>query len=494
MKRSTTPSYIAQYRLLCTPDDGKFIGHCLFLGCKTYNIMVGEANKRLNSYYRDKEVNAIRMKQRKKGYELSDAEKDILKAKRKQYGLSEYAFQVYLKVHGKQISNFLDANTVQKIASQAWKGVSSVLFGKGKRLHYKKVEEFRSLEGKTNRQGIRYDTKKGCLIWGSRRIPIQVRGNDKWAQRALSDRVKYCRVVAKWHKTHWEYYLQLVLEGTSPTMAKPMSPNAEVGIDLGTSTVAITYDKKLDLRELGGEVNDIEAEIARLDRKLDRQRRASNPQNYDKLGRIKRLKKGERREWHYSQGYYKTFYLRRTLYAKRQAKLKQFHERLAEEVLSMGNQINVERMSMAGLSKRSKKTKINPKMGRPYSKKRFGKSIANHAPSMFIEALTRKGKARGATVTRYDPKPIKASQHDHTDGSNKKAPLSQREKTLSNGDKVQRDLYSAFLMKCLNADGTISQYKCNRFYPEFKRMHDELLAELRRQKAGGKKFPSCMGV
>lgn len=66
MKRSTTPSYIAQYRLLCTPDDGKFIGHCLFLGCKTYNIMVGEANKRLNSYYRDKEVNAIRMKQRKR--------------------------------------------------------------------------------------------------------------------------------------------------------------------------------------------------------------------------------------------------------------------------------------------------------------------------------------------------------------------------------------------------------------------------------------------
>ena len=40
----------------------------------------------------------------------------------------------------------------------------------------------------------------------------------------------------------------------------------------------------------------------------------------------------------------------------------------------------------------------------------------------------------------------------------------------------------------------IGQYKCNRFYPEFKRMHDELLAELRRQKAGGKKFPSCMGV
>ena len=492
MGKSKTPSYIVETPLLTTKETYQFLEHCRFLGCRANRVMVNEANKRLNKYYRDPEVKAVRKRQRKKGYKLSPAEKSLLKDKREEYGLSDYAFQAYLKVHGRRIANYLDANTVQKIATRVWQGASAVLFGRGRKVYYQDYEHFVSLEGKDNKCGMLF--RNGCLSWQGYKVPIRVRAGDRWLQRALQDRVKYCRVVARWHNNHWRYYLQLVMEGAAP--AKPRKPavDADVGLDLGPSAVALVSNAGLSLQELGDEINSIEAEIARLDRKLDRQRRANNPQNYDKLGRIKRLKKGERREWHYSQGYYKTFYLRRTLYAKRQAKLKQFHKRLAEEVLSMGNQINVERMSMAGLSKRSKKTKINPKMGRPYSKKRFGKSIANHAPSMFIEALTRKGKARGATVTRYDPKPIKASQYDHTDGSNKKAPLSQREKTLSNGDKVQRDLYSAFLMKCLNADGTISQYKCNRFYPEFKRMHDELLAELRRQKAGGKKFPSCMGV
>ena len=360
-------------------------------------------------------------------------------------------------------------------------------------MYYQDYEHFVSLEGKDNKCGMLF--RNGCLSWQGYKVPIRVRAGDRWLQRALQDRVKYCRVVARWHNNHWRYYLQLVMEGAAP--AKPRKPavDADVGLDLGPSAVALVSNAGLSLQELGDEINSIEAEIARLDRKLDRQRRANNPQNYDKLGRIKTLKKGERRVWNNSSGYYETRNRRRALYAKRKAKLKQSHEMFANFLLeNVGSCFFVEKMSTAGLSKRSKKTKTNPKTGRPYSKKRFGKSIANHAPSMFIEALTRKGKARGATVTRYDPKPIKASQYDHTDGSNKKAPLSQREKTLSNGDKVQRDLYSAFLMKCLNADGTISQYKCNRFYPEFKRMHDELLAELRRQKAGGKKFPSCMGV
>lgn len=72
---------------------------------------------------------------------------------------------------------------------------------------------------------------------------------------------------------------------------------------------------------------------------------------------------------------------RRALYAKRKAKLKQSHEMFANFLLeNVGSCFFVEKMSTAGLSKRSKKTKTNPKTGRPYSKKRFGKSIANHAP------------------------------------------------------------------------------------------------------------------
>lgn len=494
MGKSKTPSYIVEAPLLTTPETYWFLEHCRFLGSRANRIMVNEANKRINKYYRDPEVKAVRKRQRKRGYKLAMAEKSLLKAKREEYGLSDYAFQAYLKVHGRRIANYLDANTVQKIATRAWQGASAVLFGKGRKVYYQDYEHFVSMEGKNNKAGMMF--RDGCLSWQGRKIPIQVRSNDRWLQRALQDRVKYCRIVARWQSNHWRYYLQLVMEGMSP--AKPRKPavDADVGLDLGPSTVALVSNAGLSLQELGDEISFIESEIAKLNRKLDRQRRANNPQNYDKLGRIKAIKKGERRVWYYSSGYYETLYRRRTMYAKRKAKLKQVHEMFANFLLeNVGNCFFVEKMSMAGLSKRSKETRINPKTGRPYSKKRFGKSIANHAPSMFVDILTRKAQAVGGSVVKIDAKAIKASQYDHTNGIYTKAPLNRRWKRLSNGDWVQRDLYSAFLLSCLTTDSlAIDQSKCKARYDAFKRMHNDIVAKLRLQKAGDKKFPQCMGI
>lgn len=93
---------------------------------------------------------------------------------------------------------------------------------------------------------------------------------------------------------------------------------------------------------------------------------------------------------------------------------------------------------MAGLAKRSRKNKLNKKTGRPRSKKRFSKSIQNHAPSMFVTILSRKGAARGGQVVKENSTPIKASQYDHTNDTYTKAPLNERVKTLSSGDRVHR--------------------------------------------------------
>ncbi len=62
---------------------------------------------------------------------------------------------------------------------------------------------------------------------------------------------------------------------------------------------------------------------------------------------------------------------------------------------------------MAGLAKRSRKNKLNKKTGRPRSKKRFGKSIQNHAPSMFVTILSRKAAARGGQVVKENPTPLR---------------------------------------------------------------------------------------
>ena len=494
MKRAKTGSYVVEVPLKTSKADEQFLNHCRYLGLLADHCMVKEANRRLNKYYRDPEVKAVRKKHRKKGHELSKDDKRFLDAKRKEYALSEYSFQEYLKVYGQQLSKYLDSNTVQKIATRVWQAAQAVLFGKGKMVRYKDYDHFVSLEGKTNRSGIIY--RDGCLVWGKNlKVPIQVPANDKWLHRALQDRVKYCRIVARWHNTHWRYHLQLILEGVPPVKPKRKVVDAVAGIDIGPSTIAAVSGCGVLLQELGAEVNSIEAEIARLDRKMDRQRRANNPDNYDPLGRIKRLKKGQRRVWNYSNGYYKTRAKRRTLYAKRANKLKQSHTMLANYLLEhLGNFFFVEKMSMAGLAKRSKKNKTNKKTGRPRSKKRFGKSIQNHAPSQFIEILARKAKASGGDLIRVDPTPLKASQYDHTNDTYKKASLNQRTKVLSNGDKVQRDLYSAFLLSCLEALDTISRSKCSANYSKFKYMHDILIQELRRQKAAGAEFPRCMGI
>ena len=82
-------------------------------------------------------------------------------------------------------------------------------------------------------------------------------------------------------------------------------------------------------------------------------------------------------------------------------------------------------------------------------KKRFGRSINRRAPARFLLELKRKAEAVGGVYAEVDTKEFKASQYNHVTDAYEKIPLSQREKEIGNR-KVQRDLYSAFLIR--NAD------------------------------------------
>ena len=82
-------------------------------------------------------------------------------------------------------------------------------------------------------------------------------------------------------------------------------------------------------------------------------------------------------------------------------------------------------------------------------KKRFGRSINRRAPARFLLELERKVESVGGVYAEVDTKEFKASQYNHVTDTYEKIPLSQREKEIGNR-KVQRDLYSAFLIR--NAD------------------------------------------
>ena len=52
----------------------------------------------------------------------------------------------------------------------------------------------------------------GCIIWGNKlTIPVIIKKNDVYAQKAIQDRVKYCRIVKKLIRGKYKYYVQLIL-------------------------------------------------------------------------------------------------------------------------------------------------------------------------------------------------------------------------------------------------------------------------------------------
>ena len=79
----------------------------------------------------------------------------------------------------------------------------------------------------------------------------------------------------------------------------------------------------------------------------------------------------------------------------------------------------------------------------------------------------------------------RASQYDHKSNSYNKKKLSQRWHKFEDGTKVQRDIYSAFLLLCHNDDfKTINQDICISKYETFKKAHDKCVSDI---KASGHK-------
>ena len=412
----------------------------------------------------------------------------------KSYGLTQYDLQksaTKLRNHLK----YVHSAVYQKISDSVWKGVEKVLYSTGKQIHYKKWDEFLSFEGKKNTTGIIYKDGKVYINASPKRqnrgliLDVILPGNqntDHWYYEtsALNDRTKYCRIVRKKFSTGWRYYVQLVQEGIPPL--RHAVGTGRIGIDIGTSTVAVVSGTKCHLTELGEGIEVQDKKIRKMQRKLERSRRTSNPDNYNADGTIK---KG-RKTWNYSRRYKKIRNELSAMQRKRSDTLRQWQEAYADLLLEEGNEVYVEDMNFKGLQKRSKKTEKNKK-GKYKRKKRFGKSIGTRAPSQFLTILKRKLGYTGGTYHEVNTRTFKASQYDHTSDTYRKKKLSRRHNTI-NGEWIQRDLYSAFLL--MNSDDTLEhtdRNKCLQNYPQFKNMHNQCITEILRF---GKHIPSSFGL
>lgn len=515
MSKLKTASFVLTLPLSCE-EWQKARLDTLFRVCgQISNNLINDRRKALEQLERTKQWQAIQfeiavLRDQKKKKLLNEKAVDALLApwydKRSElmsmFGFTEYAFQSKMKKWRRHHNRLVHSQVAQKLASSVWKKFEAYFFRDGERTDFIPWTEFFSIEGKSNVTGIVY--QDGYVKLGKMKIPVKMpKGGNIYETEALAHRVKYCRIKRQWCEEGWRYFLQLVLEGEPPVKVRPtgevMHPigSGRVGLDIGTQTLAYSSSSTVGLVELAPAIKNINAELRRINRAMDRSRRAINPQMFNADGTIvpvnklppSCLSRCGKRKWVSSKHYKALAVRRRALYQKQVALRRQQHHELANQLLDQGDDFYIEQMRFRGLAKKSKEVKKS-KTGKNLSRKRFGKSIANKAPATFVNVLEDKVIRAGGNFQNIKTWEAKASQYNHLDHSYNKKKLSQRWNQMPDGRRIQRDLYSAFLIQNSNSDlNGFDTQLCDTSYEHFVVLHDREIQRLK-----GMKMPSSAGV
>ncbi|WP_392436227.1 hypothetical protein ACF3OI_09690 (plasmid) [Finegoldia magna] len=170
------------------------------------------------------------------------------------------------------------------------------------------------------------------------------------------------------------------------------------------------------------------------------------------------------------------------MYRKLAAKRKEYQEILANKIIELGVDIKVETMRFNALQKRAKETTINKKNGKINKKKRFGKSLSNNSPSQLLTIIDRKLHYVNCYLKKIDTFEVKASQFNHKTKNCIKKKLSQRWNVIDD-IKIQRDLYSAFLIQNVSDDlKSVDTDLCDKKYDKFVNLHNIEINRLKETK------------
>jgi transposase len=425
--RSKTPSFITELPLKTTSSDEATILLRLDAGRQLYHACLGEGLKRLALIQQSKEFQKIQKLPKTIDGEPNKERTEAFKELNTKYGFTDYAIQHYATgIRNSWIEEHIGAHIAQKLATRAFKAVQKKAFGIAKNVRFKGKNQLDSLEGKNNETGLRF--KNNTLSWSGLEIPCIIDTANDLISYGLNHEVKYCRIVRRKISGKNRFYLQLILEGTPYEDPENKIGTEEIGLDVGVGTIAIVADTKATLKQFCGELIPDQKKKRKLQRKLDRSLRATNPDNYNPNGTVKKgkiFKKSNR---------YKTVSndlaeTDRILTAHR----KSLHGKDINEIIATGTRIKTEKVSYKGWQKR------------------YGKSIHMPAPSMFMKSLKRKAENAGGSLFEFPTQTTKLSQTCHICEEAFKKSLSKRWHICC-GIEMQRDLYSAFLAKCVDKE------------------------------------------
>jgi transposase len=427
MKRSKTPSFITELPLKTTSSDEATILVRLDTGRQLYHACLGESLERLGLIQQSKEYQEIQKLPKTTNGEQNKERTKAFNELNQKYGFTDYDIQHYATgIRNSWMEEHIHAHIAQKLATRAFKAVQKKAFGIAKNVRFKGKNQMDSLEGKEADTGLRFENNS--LLWSGLEIPCIIDPENKVIAYGLSHKVKYCRIVRRKINGKNRFYLQLINEGTPYQNPKNKIGSEEIGVDVGVGTIATVADTKATLKQFCSELIPDQKKKRKLQRKLDRSLRATNPDNYNKNGTVKKGKKFKK------SNRYKTISkdlaeTDRILAAHR----KSLHGQDINEIIATGTRIQTEDVSYKGWQKR------------------YGRSINMRAPSMFMDSLKRKAENAGGYLFEFPTQTTKLSQTCHICEQQVKKRLSKRWHICC-GIQMQRDLYSAFLAKCVEQE------------------------------------------
>jgi hypothetical protein len=487
--RAQTPSYVVSVKLRLPETVENHLEKSFHIVNSAYNEALSfglrrfEALKQNPTYqelldFRRELLQKPEKEQKTKNFKAQKKEIDkALTEIRKDYSLTEYGISGHLSQQRRKpdsVYKYLNSGELQVVAGQAYKTLEKVLFYQIKPHKVRFRSKFNldvSFRNRVNSTGTRLErSDKFGIAYrlyihkASTFVDIPVKAFNDYQQMSLlrSGRIKYVQIIRKTIRGKRVYYLQIVCEGYPHR--KISKGDGIIGIDPGISTVAYATPNEVALVDLvPSTINHKEKQIKSLDRRMERSRRVNNPECYNEDGTIKKGSRFKRP----SKRAQRLLTRRQKAYRSLSEERKKLQGQLITHLVSQASVIKIEELNVKSLQRRAKDIRINPKTNRPFSKKRFGKSIFRAAPSAFREALKTKAKQLGIEVVMISPKDVKPSQYNHISQIFEKKLLSTRIFDLSSEwAGIQRDLYSAFLIRHIE-DGHYEQEYLEENFPTF---------------------------
>ena len=395
----------------------------------------------------------------------------LFRKARSDYKFSDYSLQQFAIVVKNKcaIGKHLDTHTCQKIATRAYLAVDKYMKNIRGRPRFKRKGWISSVESKSNKAGIRF--RKNQIFWKGLIMPIILDKKDPYLvqEHALNSKIKYCRLLRKNIKGKELYVVQLVLEGQALIKKKNLSKNAVVSFDIGPSSIAVFSEKKASPQVFCKELDPLIKDLRLVQRKMDRSKRAANPENYKKNGTVK---KG-RLSWFFSKNYQEYKKICSENYRRLKEYRKRLHGKLANQIIKLGNLVKTEKLSYRAWQKN------------------YGKSIGKRAPSKFLEIVRRKVENTGGVFEEFSTKTTCLSQICHQCNKKKKKKLSQRWHKCCD-ILAQRDLYSAFLAYHVK-DNVLDISRAKKAWPSAHLLLEQAMSGLKKT-AIGRIYPASFGL